>query len=56
MAKANDYLYAIERCRVKAELTHSREVKQVWLTLAESYRLLIMADKMLDDRSLFRPE
>jgi hypothetical protein len=45
MAAANDYLHAIERCICSAELTPSEEVKQIWLTVVDSYRLLIAADK-----------
>ena len=55
MATADDYLYAIERCRCHAELASSQEAKQMWFDLAESYHLVLMADEVEDCGALIQP-
>jgi hypothetical protein len=55
MASANDYLHAIERCTCSSELATSEQIKQIWLTVADSYRLLSAADKTLDGGALIDP-
>ena len=52
---ADDYLYAIERCKCHAELIPDMEAKRMWLQLAESYQLLLIADKLKDEGALIKP-
>ena len=54
MATADDYLFAIERCRSQAETTTMVELKQMWLLLAESYQLLVIADDIQADGPLIQ--
>ena len=56
MATADDYLFAIERCRSQAEITTMVEVKQMWLLLADSYQLLLIADNIRQDGALIQPQ
>ena len=55
MATTDDYLYAIEVCRRHIELTPDEEAKEMWLLIAESYQLLLIADKIQDAGALIPP-
>src|SRR5262245_57162094 len=55
MATADDYLNAIARCTCQAELTPNEEAKAMWLALAESYQLLLIAGKIKECGALIRP-
>jgi hypothetical protein len=53
MATADDYRLAQERCLNSARNTSDRNLRQTWLELADSYRLLLMLDKVLADDGPF---
>ena len=53
MAKLDDYRRRIEFSTIRAELSHSAEVRQTWLRIRESYRHLLQIEtKALRDRDL----
>ena len=53
MAKADDYRRRIEFSTIRAELSHSDEIRQTWLLIRESYRnLLRIETEALLDRDL----
>ena len=55
MATTDDYLCAIEVCRCHIELTPDEEVKQMWRLIAESYQLLLIANKIQAAGALITP-
>lgn len=44
MSKADEYLGAVELCLFKASEAEVEEIRQVWITIAESYRYLAMLE------------
>src|SRR5579885_1543629 len=45
MVSAADCRVALENCKIKAELSSVPEVRALWLTLRESYALLLQAEE-----------
>lgn len=46
MEAASNYLSSKERCKHRADRSSNEEVRQAWLNLAESYRTLLILEKM----------
>jgi hypothetical protein len=45
MSKVDEYLAALEYCLVNASRAGLEEIRQIWLTMAESYRYLALPER-----------
>ena len=45
MSKADEYLAALEYCLANASRAGLEEIRQIWLTMAESYRYLASLER-----------
>lgn len=46
MAKASDYLSAVERCKLRAKHATDEETRCAWLNLVESYDNLLQLEEI----------
>jgi hypothetical protein len=51
VSKADKYRRAIEAATVKAELSSSDEIKQLWLNIREQYAYLMVLDASMKEQS-----
>jgi hypothetical protein len=56
MRKHDNYLRACEQCRANAEKTGMQEIRQLWITIADSYRFLAKLEARARHWNDFFPE